>query len=72
MLYKIAKLFGVSVSDILGDTKIDDIEASAEEQPTTQAKSDIDPQLIALLTKLNPAQVQRVLDFASGMVANNE
>lgn len=71
MLDKMSALFGVSIADIMGETAKPDDEEHTEEAVAPAPTSNIDPQLLALLTKLTPSQVQRVLDFASGMVASN-
>lgn len=66
-LCRLADLFGVSVDYLLGK---DDAPVAMEiqKQPAAQG-SELDNELVSMLTELTPAEVLRVLDFVEGLKA---
>ena len=67
---KLANHFGVSVNYLYG---IDDIPVSSDKKNQPAAKGDeLDENLINLLVDLSPSEVQRVLDFVSGIKASRK
>lgn len=64
-LLKLSALYGVSVGCLLG---VEPLNLERETQPAPGG-DELDRQLVALLTDLDPSEVQRVLDFVEGMKA---
>lgn len=58
---QMAELFDVPVSYLIDD-----------EQLMSVSDSDLDDELVALLTSLTPEEVTRVTDFISGLIANRK
>ena len=59
---KLSKLYNVSVDYLLGN--------EAEKEPIPEAA--LDSRLIEMLMNLSPSEVQRVIDFVSGMKATGK
>ena len=67
---KLANHFGVSVNYLYG---IDDIPVSSDEKKQPTAIGDgLDEELVNQLVGLSPSEVQRVLDFVSGIKASRK
>lgn len=63
-LKRLSQVYGVSIEYMLG--------YSDEQIKQVPTGSQLDDQLVNMLTKLNQNQVQRVRDFIAGMQANDE
>ena len=64
-LIKIADYFNVSVDYLLGKSE-------NKKQPADENISELDKELIKIMSKLTPAEAVRVRDFVSGLIANRE
>lgn len=64
-LIKIADYFNVSVDYLLGKSE-------NKNKPADENISELDKELIKIMSKLTPAEAVRVRDFVSGLIANRE
>ena len=64
---RLARHFGVSVDFLYGME-----ESIKETQPAAVSGSELDEKLVSDLTSLSPQEVQRVLDFISGLKASRK
>ena len=63
---KMAEMYGVTTDYLLGkDT--DDIQLTVETKKESTVSSGRDPRLVQALSGLNEDELQRILDFASGV-----
>ena len=64
-LIKIADYFDVSVDYLLGKSE-------NKNKPADENISELDKELIKIMSKLTPVEAVRVRDFVSGLIANRE
>lgn len=76
VLAKIADYFGVTTSDLLGETvdKVDvfgaALEASRQTKKDPETLTGIEARLVDLLTQLTPSEEEKVQAFVEGLLAN--
>lgn len=65
-LLKMAEMYGVTTDYLLGkETETEQVPVETKKEPAVSSK--LDDRLVQALTGLNEDEIQRILDFASGV-----